>query len=94
MTQNPYQSPSAETTQPCQPTSICLFCGYDECSSPQWTIWGGVIGPKLLHHSICQRCDRGFNRKTGRSNQTRIITIQVIGFVLGLILAARFFIAQ
>ena len=94
MTQNPYQSPAADPLQPLKPTIICPFCGYHECRSPQWTIWGGVIGPKLLHHSVCQRCDRGFNRKTGRSNLAWIIAIQVIGFVLGLVLAAILFVAR
>jgi hypothetical protein len=39
--------------------------------------WGGLLGPKLLHHVRCPQCRTEFNARTGRSNR-RGITVYVL----------------
>lgn len=44
----------------------------DEPRPISFTWWGGVLGPKLLHHVACPRCGARFNGKSGRSNSVAI----------------------
>ena len=65
----------------------CPQCHAQEEPRPiGFTWWGGLIGPKLLHHVECPRCGTRFNARTGRSNDTAIaiymIAIGVIAFAL------------
>jgi hypothetical protein len=51
----------------------CPGCGQDVIPKPvAFTAWGGVIGPKLLSHVECPRCQARFNGKTGLSNDQAI----------------------
>ncbi|MBK7884146.1 MAG: hypothetical protein IPJ81_10395 [Chitinophagaceae bacterium] len=61
--------------------------GCPKCSSllikpVKYTWWGGVIGPKLLHHTKCEECKYTFNSKTRKSNKNGIIIYSVIVFVV------------
>lgn len=56
----------------------CPRCNGFRLSQPTFTWWGGLIGPKLLNHTVCNDCGFGFNAKTGKDNST------VIGIYLGL----------
>ena len=69
-------------------------CPYCSCTDPQeikFTWWGGLLGPKMLHHVKCMQCGKAYNSKTGRSN-ARAITIYVIVssiIVIGLLVLLR-----
>ncbi len=60
----------------------CPKCGSKSISKVKYTWWGGVIGPKLLHHTKCDSCGYTFNSKTGKSNTTGIIIYSVVLFVV------------
>lgn len=66
---------------------ICPHChGDGEPRQLGFTWWGGVIGPKLLHHVECPRCLRGFNGRTGRSNTAAIAIYMAVVCAVGLAL--------
>jgi hypothetical protein len=58
----------------------------DEPRPIGFTWWGGLLGPKLLHHVECTHCRARFNGRTGRSNDTAIaiymIAIGAVAFML------------
>ncbi len=62
--------------------SGCPKCGNALVSPVKYTWWGGVLGPKLLHHTKCESCGYRFNRKTGNSNTTAIIIYSVVIFII------------
>jgi hypothetical protein len=52
---------------------ICPKCAQDVEPTPiAFTMWGGAVGPKLLSHVECPRCQARFNGKTGQSNDQAI----------------------
>lgn len=68
----------------------CPFCHQPATAFPVgFTWWGGVLGPKLLHHAKCSACGRAYNAKTGKSNTTGIVIYSVVvgAIVLALMLA-------
>jgi len=60
----------------------CPKCGSPFVEKVKYTWWGGVIGPKLLHHTKCAECKYRFNSKTRQSNTTGIIIYSVVVFVI------------
>lgn len=60
----------------------CPKCGSENIKAVKYTWWGGVLGPKLFHHTKCQDCNFLFNSKTRRSNTTAIIIYSVVIFVV------------
>lgn len=49
---------------------------------PSYTWWGGILGPKLFNHTICNGCGFGYNWKTGKSNTGAIaIYFGVLTFI-------------
>ncbi len=62
--------------------AACPFCGSQDWSPVNFTWWGGLLGPKMLHHVKCAQCRRTFNSKTGKSNMTAIILYQGIALVI------------
>jgi hypothetical protein len=52
----------------------CQKCGSASAEQIKFTWWGGVLGPKLLHHVKCRGCGNKFNGKTGKDNTKGIIT--------------------
>lgn len=60
---------------------VCPRCQAQDIVKPTFTWWGGILGPKLLDHAQCRRCNFGFNAKTGKSNTT------AIGIYFGVIFA-------
>ena len=52
--------------------TACPRCNSPHLSRPSFTWWGGLLGPKLLNHTVCGSCSFGFNSKTGKSNATAI----------------------
>lgn len=67
--------------------AACPHCGSQAWEPVKFTWWGGLLGPKLLHHTKCSQCRKTFNSKTGKSNTTAVILYQVvigaICFVIG-----------
>ena len=64
----------------------CPRCGSPAVHQPSFTWWGGVIGAKLLNHTVCSGCGFGFNAKTGKDNTLGIAiylrVVLVLVFVL------------
>ena len=60
----------------------CPKCNGRSISKVKYTWWGGVLGPKLLHHTKCEDCRYTFNNKTGKSNTPGIIIYSVILFAV------------
>ncbi|MEZ4317347.1 MAG: hypothetical protein R3F61_07575 [Myxococcota bacterium] len=70
---------------------ICPVCRSDDYRVPTFTLWGGMVGHRLLDHVYCNACGSGFQRKTGTSNLVRIILYQVAMFALFIPLFGLFF---
>jgi hypothetical protein len=51
----------------------CPKCGSPFVQPVKFTWWGGLLGPKLFHHTKCAECKYTFNSKTRKSNTTAII---------------------
>lgn len=68
----------------------CPECGSKIISKIKYTWWGGVLGPKLLHHTKCEDCKHTFNSKTGKSNTQGIVLYSLVIFVV--VFAAYYFI--
>jgi hypothetical protein len=66
--QNPYQAPNAPTPGAPWTGLGCPRCGSAYTHQPTFTWWGGILGPKLLNHTICNGCHLGFNARTGKDN--------------------------
>lgn len=60
----------------------CPKCSSKNLSKVKYTWWGGVLGPKLLHHTKCGSCGYTFNSKTGKSNTAGIIIYSLVLFVI------------
>ena len=75
----------------------CPYCGNYDATRVTFTWWGGLLGPKLLHHVKCRRCNKCFNRRTGTSNTTAIVVYiaisGVVFFVVALLLVMSGFIS-
>jgi transposase-like protein len=63
----------------------CPKCGNKAVTKVKYTWWGGVLGPKLLHHTKCDGCNYTFNSKTGKSNTPGIILYSVIIFAVAFV---------
>lgn len=94
---NPYSPPPGNYPPPQNQYAPCPQCQNSAATPISWTLWGGFIGPKLLHHVRCMRCGMAYNGKTGKSNMTAIvlynvilggITLLVIGGVVSIVLIA------
>lgn len=64
------------------PDTSCPKCGSPFTEPVKFTWWGGLLGPKLLHHTKCSECKYRFNSKTRQSNTTGIIIYSVVIFVI------------
>lgn len=56
----------------------CPHCSSNQVERVGFTMWGGMLGPKLLSHVKCQNCSNTYNGKTGKSNTTAIILYCVV----------------
>ncbi len=66
--------------------TACPQCNSPHLTRPTFTWWGGLIGPKLLNHTVCGSCSHGFNGKTGKSNKTAIGIYVGVAFSIALLL--------
>lgn len=60
----------------------CPKCGSPLVQPVKYTWWGGLLGPKLMHHTRCTECKYTFNSKTRKSNTANIIIYSVVLFVI------------
>lgn len=60
------------------PYAPCPNCTGTDSKEVGFTWWGGIIGPKLLHHVKCQRCGTAYNGRSGKSNTTGIVIYSVV----------------
>lgn len=63
----------------------CFRCGMRVANKVGFTWWGGLVGPRLLHHVRCAGCGQMFNARTGSSNGRAIavyVTVCTIGVIL------------
>lgn len=60
----------------------CPKCGSGIISPVKYTWWGGILGPKMLHHTKCEACGYRYNSKTRKPNTNAIIIYSVVIFVI------------
>ncbi len=60
----------------------CPICNSPLVSPVKYTWWGGLIGPKLFHHTKCEACGYRFNSKTRKSNTTAIVIYSLVLFAI------------
>ena len=60
----------------------CPKCNSGLVSPVKYTWWGGLLGPKLLHHTKCNSCKYTYNSKTRKSNTNAIIIYSVVIFAV------------
>jgi predicted nucleic-acid-binding Zn-ribbon protein len=60
----------------------CPKCGSQSVNPVKYTWWGGLIGPKLFHHTKCKDCGYTYNSKTKNSNTPAIIIYSVLLFIV------------
>jgi hypothetical protein len=82
---NPYSAP---TTSPSKVYSgdTCPQCKGTNVRAPKFTWWGGLLGPKVFHHRVCDSCGFAFNAKTGRSNKRAVAIYAGAGIALGVVI--------
>jgi hypothetical protein len=72
----------------------CPHCGSRSAARIWYTFWGAWLGPLLLCHVRCNRCNTTYNGRTGNSNTTAIIIYVAITYGLGLALGLLFFLIR
>jgi len=60
-----------------QSKTHCPSCGSQRAKKINFTMWGSLVGPRLLSHVECCDCSCTYNSKTGRSNFWPIIIYMV-----------------
>lgn len=89
---NPFEPPKPPTPlqAPIDPATgnfaPCPRCGQNIAERVGFTLWGGVLGPKLFTHVKCQACGNKYNGKTGQSNTLVIVVYTVGSIVVGAVL--------
>ncbi len=61
-------APATTTTTAVSEFAPCPNCGSTSGEKVGWTIWGGILGPKMFNHTKCLGCGAKYNGKTGKSN--------------------------
>lgn len=60
----------------------CPKCGSKMVTKVKYTWWGGVLGPRMLHHTKCQSCSYTYNSKTRKPNTQGIVIYSVVIIVI------------
>lgn len=60
----------------------CPNCGSTDAKKVTYTWWGGLLGPNMLTHVRCNKCNTEYNGKTGQSNTNNIIIYTIVSLVL------------
>lgn len=85
---NPYAAPR-HVSPPPLPAGAgqfapCPNCGGTLAAKVGFSWWGGVLGPKLLHHVKCVACRTKYNGKTGHYNTLGIVIYCAVGTLVGI----------
>jgi transposase-like protein len=64
----------------------CPLCSSSTAAPVGYSLWGGILGPKLLTHVKCSECGTTYNGKTGQSNATGIAVYLVVSTILAFVL--------
>jgi hypothetical protein len=72
----------------------CPQCRCPQADPVKWTIWGGLIGPRMLTHVKCRNCGYKYNGKTGQSNATGITIYLTISIIIGIALGILIVVAM
>jgi hypothetical protein len=84
---NPYAQQGMHGAPGVYDGTACPKCGSPHIHQPTYTWWGGILGPALFKHTICNSCGFSFNRKTGKSNNTAIAIYFGVILVLVIVMA-------
>ena len=71
--------------------AACPKCQATQASAVSFTWWGGMLGPRLLHHVKCAWCGAKYNGKTGASNTKAIAIYSVVVLVIIVVAAGLLF---
>ena len=71
----------------------CPRCARPDPEKQKFTLWGGMLGPRMFSHVKCKWCGLTYNGKTGQSNQTNIIIYVAVTSVIFLGLGLLIFVA-
>lgn len=82
---NPYQAPLT------QQSKQCPRCASPHVERPNFTWWGGIVGPRIMGILKCKYCSYEFVGKTGKeATQAKriylfgaILVFSALGFVIG-----------
>ncbi len=89
MSENPYQSPLStggdQAKKEGEPFAGCPSCSHAYATKVGFTLWGGVIGPKLLNHVKCNECGTKYNGKSGNSNFVPIVIYSIVVSLIALV---------
>ncbi len=69
----------------------CPQCGSMDVHAVKYTWWGGLLGPKMFHHTKCEECKYTFNSKTRKSNKQPILLYLVVSFLVFFMLGYLFY---
>lgn len=79
----PASEPTTDSTPENDPdASPCPACLSTDCRKVTFTWWGGLVGPRLFHHTKCQDCGTTFNGQTGKSNTIPIAIYVAVSIVV------------
>jgi hypothetical protein len=84
-----YQTPMS----PYGAAVVCPSCRDPRSKKVGWTLWGGVIGPRMLSHVKCLNCGTAYNGKTGKSNTPGIMIYIGVSLAIVLLLVVLKFVA-
>ncbi len=69
----------------------CPECGSMDVHAVKYTWWGGMLGPKMFHHTKCEECKFTFNSKTRNSNKQAVIKYLVVSTLIAVVIAYLFY---
>jgi len=72
----------------------CPKCGNTYATPVSFTLWGGLLGPKLLTHVQCGQCHTKYNGKTGQSNLVGIIVYTIVVSTISLAILGALFLTM
>ena len=72
----------------------CPRCGNTYAAPVTFTLWGGLLGPKLLTHVQCHQCGMKYNGKSGQSNLAGIVIYTIVVSVISLVVLGVIFFAM
>ena len=66
----------------------CPQCGQPAGKPVKFTMWGGLVGPRLINLTQCQACRFEFNSKTGLSTKKAVWAYRGVTWGVALVFLA------